>query len=61
MEDRQASGGVHLQKTYKVLTIKGQYLNSSYDIYQGRVLICRWNFTVLDRTPYKSYRMLTLE
>ena len=45
----------------KVLTVEGQEMNSSNDTDQGRVLICRRTFTVLDRTTYQGYHRLTLE
>ena len=44
-----------------MLTAEGQKLNSRYDTDQGRVLICRRTFTVLDRTPNQGNRRFTLE
>ena len=44
-----------------MLTVEGQKLNSRYDTDQGRVLICRRTFTVLDRTTNQGYRWFTLE
>ena len=48
-------------KTYKVVTTEGQKLNSRYETDQGRVIICRQTFTVLDRTPNQGDRRFTLE
>ena len=50
-----------MQKKYKVLPVEGQKLNSNYETDQGRVIIRRRTFTVLDRTPNQGYRRLTLE
>ena len=44
-----------------MLTAEGQKLNSRYYTDQGRVLIHRRNFTVLDRTPNQGYRRFTLK
>ena len=44
-----------------MLTFEGQKLNSRYDTDQGRVLISRWTFTVLDRNPNQGYRWFSLK
>ena len=44
-----------------MLPVEGQKINSQYDINQGRVLICRQNFTVLDRTLNQGYFRFTLK
>ena len=44
-----------------MLTDEGQKLNYRYNTYQGRVLICRRTFTVLDSNPNQGYRRFTLK
>ena len=43
-------------ETHMVLTAEGQNLNNRCDTDQGRVIIHRSTFTVLDRTPNQGYR-----
>ena len=44
-----------------MLTIEDQKLNYRYDTDQGRVIILRRTFAVLNRTPNQGYRRITLE
>ena len=44
-----------------MLTVAGHNIETPYDTYQGRVIIRRRTFTVLNRNPNQGYRRITLE